>query len=587
MTGALLYLRFLSLRNLVLSRVQRLQQPKYLVGAIVGAAYFYFMFFRRVHAGPRHGGDAYGPAVFPAELLPAVSAIGGLVLLVIAALSWIVPGERAGLTFSEAEIAFLFPAPVRRRTLIYYKLLNSQVAILFTAVIVTLVTNSWSFLGGNAVMHAAGWWVILATLNLHFTGASFAITRLMDSGITPWRRRLAVLGLITLVSAVTLAWIWRDLHVPRDEDLASFRSMAGYLSTLLASGPLQWLLLPARLVLQPFFAADGREFFRALGPALLVFAAHFIWVVRSEVSFEDASIAKSEKRAARAAAVREGNWRAASGAIKARTAPFRLAATGRPELAFLWKNLLSTFPVFRSRTFVLLAVSITAGCQWLGRDPVYRAALPVVAGAAVFLAAYTLFFGPLVARQDLRSDLLNSDILKTYPLRGWQVVLGELLTPVAILTALLWLALLALMLALPSHRPAWLTPALRLTLTAGFVPILPVVCALQLLVPNAAALLFPAWVQSMRNRNERGIEMLGQRLIFVAGQFLVVLLALLPAVLGAFVLIFTTQWLIGPVAAVAFATLAVVVILTAEVGCGLWWLGERFEKFDLSAELRP
>ena len=80
---------------------------------------------------------------------------------------------------------------------------------------------------------------------------------------------------------------------------------------------------------------------------------------------------------------------------------------------------------------------------------------------------------------------------------------------------------------------------------------------------------------------------MGQRLIFVAGQFLVIVLALLPAALAAALIVFLTQWLIGPVAAVGVATFAVLVILLAEIGCGLWWLGGRFEKFDLSAELRP
>ena len=587
MTGAQLYLRFTSLQNMLLSRLRRLKQPKYLVGAIVGAGYFYLMFFRRAYSahGPRAG--LYAPVAFPADLLPVIIALGALVLMVIAALSWILPEQQVGLTFSEAEIAFLFPAPVSRRTLIYYKLLNSQLGIMFTALIFTLFSSRWSFLGGNALFHGVGWWFILATLNLHFMGASFVITRLMDNGVTPWRRRFFVLGLIALVAVVTLAWLWHDLHAPGAGDLVDFRTTVRYLQTLVTSGPLPWLLLPAKLVLGPFFAADGGAFLLALGPALLVFAAHWWWVLRSEVSFEDASIAKSEKRAAKVAAVREGNWRAARGAMKARAAPFKLASTGRPEIAFLWKNLLSTFPIFHMRTLGILALIIVVGCQWLEQDPAYRFALYSIGMVALFTAAYTLFLGPQLARQDLRGDLLNTDILKTYPLRGWQVVLGEMLTPVAILTGLLWLALLTLLLALHPHQVGWLTPSLRLVIGAGLVPVVPVLCTLQLLVPNAAALLFPAWAQSMRNRTERGIEMLGQRLIFVAGQFLVILFALLPAALGAFLLIFATQWLIGSVAAVACAGVAVLAILVGEVWCGLWWLGERFEKFDLSAELRP
>ncbi len=588
MISALLYLRLTSLQNLVLSRVRRLRQPKYLVGAIVGAAYFYFIVFRRtVHVGRVAAAGA--PVVaLPTDLLPTLIALGAVILLVIAALSWILPDERAGLTFTEAEIAFLFPAPVRRRTLIYYKLLNSQVAILFTAGIFTLFSlRAPSLIGGNALIHVAGIWLILATLNLHFMGASFVITRLMDNGITPWRRRLIILGLIVVVAGVTLGWLWRDLRAPQAADLADFHSVAGYVNTLLANGPLPWLLLPAKLVLGPYFAQDAATFLAALGPALLVFAAHFLWVVRFEVSFEDASIAKSEKRAARVAAVREGNWRAARGAMKARPGPFRLASTGRPELAFLWKNLLSTFPIFRPRTLVIGAVLIIAGYRWVVHDPAYRHMIPIFTVFAFIVAGYVLFLGPQLARQDLRSDLANSDILKTYPLHGWQVVLGEMLTPIAILSGVLWLVLLTLLLTFHSPALTWLTPAVRFTVAAGLVPILPLVCALQLLVPNAAALLFPAWVQTVRNRSERGIEVIGQRIIFMAGQLLVVALALLPAALGAGLLVFATQWLIGPVAALALAAVAVLVILAAEVGCGLWWLGQRFEAFDLSSELRP
>src|SRR6185312_2127554 len=73
MIGALFYLRLTSLRNLISSRLRRLKQPKYLVGAIVGAAYFYLMFFRRMSAGRPsvHSGVASQvPAVLPADYLP-------------------------------------------------------------------------------------------------------------------------------------------------------------------------------------------------------------------------------------------------------------------------------------------------------------------------------------------------------------------------------------------------------------------------------------------------------------------------------------------------------------------------------------
>ncbi|MEI6052974.1 MAG: hypothetical protein WCQ44_09755 [Opitutaceae bacterium] len=132
----------------------------------------------------------------------------------------------------------------------------------------------------------------------------------------------------------------------------------------------------------------------------------------------------------------------------------------------------------------------------------------------------------------------------------------------------------------------WLTSGFRLTAGLCIAATAPILCTLQLLTPNAAALLFPAWFQATRQRGG-GIDVIGQRLIFVFGQFFIILLCLLPAVLSAAVVIFASQWLIGASAAVILGTLVALTLLGAEIACGLWWLGERFEKLDLATELRP
>jgi hypothetical protein len=75
---------------------------------------------------------------------------------------------------------------------------------------------------------------------------------------------------------------------------------------------------------------------------------------------------------------------------------------------------------------------------------------------------------------------------------------------------------------------------------------------------------------------------MGQRLIFGFGQIIVILLALLPAVLTAAVLVFITQWFAGPAVAVVFATVAVILVLAAELWCGVWWVGRKFEQLDLA-----
>jgi ABC-2 type transport system permease protein len=582
---ALLYLQLATVQGQVRSRLRRLKQPKYLVGAVVGAAYLYFFFIHRMR--PNYGSPRYRqPPDLPSDMLPTIAVLGSLALLIVVVLSWVLPRASASLAFTEAEISVLFPAPIRRRTLIHYRLLKTQLALAFTSLLLAIFSNRWSFLGGNAAMHALGWWLILSTLSLHFTGSSFAITQLVNSGMSSWRRRAVVLAIVAAVVVVTFVWVRSAARAPEPADLRSFSAITRYVLALLSSGPLPWLLALPKLVLAPFLAPNGRAFALALAPALLVLGAHYLWVLRMEVSFEEASLARAEKRSARLKAMQQGTSRTGPAVGKVKRSPFRLGATGRPEVAFLWKNLLSAPAYFRPRTALIAAVIIVAGCTWLAGSATYGAILPAVSIAGMGMAAFAVVLGPQFARFDLRADLLNADILKTYPMRGWQIVLGELLTPVAVLTIITWLALLTAALAAPTRAIPWLSPGARVAIPIGLALLAPPFCALQLLVPNALAVLFPAWTQTVSNRSERGLDVMGQRIIFLAGQLLVAGVALLPATVVAVVVFFLSNWLLGQVAAGVIAALLLVGILVVEVGIGLRWLGARFENFDLSSELR-
>ena len=598
MLGALVYLRLTSFKNWVWSRLRRLRQPKYLFGAIVGCAYFYFFFFRPIDDASRasrrnaaaHAAQSMDltAVAMPMDWLPVAAAVGAVALLVFCALIWIVPTQRAALGFTEAEIAFLFPAPISRRALVHFRLLSGQFRSLAGAAVMMLFTNRWTFLGGNAFTHAVGWWFVFSTLNLHFTGATFTLTRLGDLGLGAWRRRAYALILVGTIIAVAIARLPAADQFPVMREGFGFRATGKWLVTLADTAPLSWAVWPLRQVLGPFLAVDLRQFFIALGPALAVVILHYLWVVRSAVAFEDSSIDQAQQRAARAAAWRAGDRRLGGAPAKGRGGPFRLASAGRPELAFLWKNLLSTWPYFTARVWLGCALAIVGGGLWLNTLPDWRSILPGIGTVAIMFAAYTLVVGPQFARQDIRSDLVHADLLKTYPLAGWQIILGELLTPAAILTGMLWLVLLVLAVSFQplSAGVRWLTPQLRVVAGISLAAITPALVALQLLVPSAAALLFPAWAQTSRTRGG-GPEMVGQRMIFFFAQLLTMLLALAPAALMAALLIFVLQWLIGPATAVGVAAAAVLIVLIGEVWCGVWWLGGRFEKLDVSADLRP
>jgi hypothetical protein len=580
--GALLYLKVTSIRNALVSRLTRLKEPKYLIGAVVGVLYFYGVVFRRVTMNPPPGRPGL-PQPFTPDQLPTVATLGALALMIFVLLYWLLPRSRAALAFSEAEIAFLFPAPIMRRTLIHFRWINAQLRILFTALVLTLVSANWPFVPGNAATRAFGWWLIFSTLDLHAVGSSFAITRFVERGMSSVRRRLLVsaigLGLVT----VAVVGAWRSFRAPLPDELSGFGALTSYVAALFSSGPLAWLLLPARSIVRPLLAYDLPSFFAALGPALVVYALHYIWVLRAEVSFEEASIAKAEKRAARRTAARQGNFRLGQRERKEQRAPFDLARARRPELAFLWKNLLSAASYLRPRAALVAVAIIVIVCSAL-RRPDLEVFRRIVAMMAMIGAGYTLVFGPLLARQDLRQDLPNTDILKTYPLQGWQIVLGEMLTPIAIVTCLLWLMLLT---AAMTVQPPPGFPIGNLTFAAVAVGVLlPFLAAIQVLVMNSAAVLFPAWIQIGMDRGA-GIDVFGQRILFLAALLLAMLAGLLPGTIAAAGTFLATQWAVGTVAAEALSIGAALVVLCVEIGLAIAWLGKAYERFDLSAELRP
>jgi hypothetical protein len=578
--GALLYVRLTTAKGWLTSRLRRLKQPKYLVGAVVGIAYIYFFFIRNI--GRNVGQDGIRePTVAPVETLSFAPEIAAAALLLVIAFNWIVPRRRAGLTFSEAEISFLFPAPISRRTLIHYRLLCTLGTLGLTALIMTIISGGWALSGASAWMRGIGWWLVLATVSLHFTATSFVVTRLLDRGVSSLARGVAGFSVLALGVGAPLVWTLMALPAPTQEDFAGIAAIARYAQAALQSGPLPWLLAVPRLVVAPVLATDAPALLIALGPALLALAAHYAWVLLSAVAFEEASIAKAEKRATKLAAFRSGNLRTT--ALKKLRDPFRLRDTGRPELAFLWKNLLAMGRVFSPRSGLVAAAFIAAACVWLASAEL-RGPQTLVAFGASFVLAIVLLLGPQFARHDLRSDLKNADILKTYPLAGSQIVFGEMLAPLAVLTGIAWLALLALALS----AAAWDVPVLAKVVGPLAVAVCtPFFCALQLVIHNAIALIFPAWVQSVSNPGEHGLDVLGQRLVFLAGQILLLALGILPPIAGALVTFFVGNWLIGPVVAALLALPVALTVLAVEIWAGVRWLGERFARFDLSSELRP
>src|SRR6186713_759854 len=100
MVGASLYIAVCSTRNRIRMRLRRLREPRYLVGAILGAFYLFFVFVLPRWAARRRGPRGFGDG---AAFDEAGLAFGSTGLLLLAAVSWILPASSNLLTFTEAE----------------------------------------------------------------------------------------------------------------------------------------------------------------------------------------------------------------------------------------------------------------------------------------------------------------------------------------------------------------------------------------------------------------------------------------------------------------------------------------------------
>ncbi|HEY9154464.1 MAG TPA: putative ABC exporter domain-containing protein, partial [Opitutaceae bacterium] len=358
MISALIYLRVTSIVNAYRARLRRLKQPRYLFGAIVGVAYFYFFFFRRF-LGARFDSNNNPNAAF--EFWHKAEPIAVVVLLLYLLSLWIFASDRAELTFSESEIAFLFPAPISRRGLIHFKLLAGQLRILVSAAFFALVRTR---MGGGPlffVIQLFGWWTILSCIGLHRIGAAFTRERLLDVGVNPLRRRLIAAALVVLIGGASYFWAKDQINDLLQSDTSHPLEL---LDTFLNTAPLSWVLWPLHLVVRPMFTNTIASFLHTFAPAIAVLVIQYFWVIKSEVAFEEASIAASRKRAEWIQAARSGRA-LQRGPKKRREEPFPLRPHGARSIAFFWRNLIALGPLAFPKWWIVGATLMIGATRWL------------------------------------------------------------------------------------------------------------------------------------------------------------------------------------------------------------------------------
>lgn len=548
MTGAFLYLTQCSIRNGLRVRLRRLRQPRYLIGLIVGVLYFYFLMFR----------PSRGRSRSPIDRFPAIDRFRGIVelagtamLFLSVALAWIWPGQRRpALAFSRADVHFLFTAPITRRQLVRYKVLRSQVGAVIGSAFMTIffrpgnLADSWMFFVGLLL--------VMATLNLHMTAVSLSRSSLGQHGWAGLARQWVPVTLVVTAVAViggTLAVNWS--HLSSLDPGAIVREVERLSSTGLAG----IVLFPFRALARLPLAEAPADFFRALPVVLLMLAANFVWVERSDAAFEEASAELAEK----VAKIRRTAG-APSPRVRTLATPFTLTPQGPAEMAFLWKNLILVGRYISHRLLIrvlppLVIVGVMLSSSGRGR------LAETLAIFCLAIGAMAIMLGPQIARNDLRQDLANLAVLKTWPVRGAAMVRGEVLAPTMVVSGIAWTLIIgATFLSTNLKFLVSVSIWSRLSYALAAILLSTGLILVQVVVQNALAVMFPAWVQIGVGRS-RGIDVMGQRLLMMAGLMLVLVVAVLPAALAGGLVGFAIYSAIGIIPVVVPAAVATAVLV--------------------------
>ncbi len=503
MLPALAYLAVRSAWNRISYQLRRLRSPRYLLAILLGLLYLYAI-VEQQHT-------ARGDSTNPVDWIELAAALGALAAVIWA---WLIGSERRALAFSPADVTFLFAGPVTRRSLVAYKLLRSQLAVLFSVVLWTVLLSRERF-GASPWLRALSLWVLLTTLSLHRLGASFVRSGFREYGSTSVRRRIFP-ALAAIAGIGIVAWsLWRAAPALTTAARGGgIEAIFGVMTAVALQPPLAWLLVPFRILVRPLTAPTPAAWLHAIGPAVGLLLAHAIWVVRSDSAFEEVAAEHSLARLRRQSPEERARHARTRSRRRALPTVLRLQPVGWPAGAIVWKNVVSVVRVRPLRGLAITGVAAGLGAALLslgGGAPIAE----IIGSLALIWTLVMFLVGPQWVRNDFRDDLPSFDLLRSYPVRSESLVAAEVTGSTLVLTAV-QLALLGLAYLAFLGNPD--TPLTLMERTLGLVAAvvyLPPINYASMLIQNAGSILFPAWVRTGPER-PGGVEALGQNMLLIA-----------------------------------------------------------------------
>lgn len=461
-------------------------------------------------------------------------------------------GDRA-LTFRPAEVNFLFAGPFSRRQILGYKILTAASVTFFSTLLFTALAVPYA-----PMLLAAFLTLLLAFLFLQLFGIAVALVGESLGEYASSARRKVAFALLGVLAVAVLVPLGRDFFGLQPTEL---------LERVEASPVLQWLLTPFRWFGDAFTAERlWPDLVGSLALCVLMDSALLGAIFLLDAHYLEAASAASERVYRRLERMRAGPAAVLSGGGRARfTLPELPQWGGVGPIA--WRQALTAVRNLKGLLFIVLTfacfVLMPFVIQREGEAPITTLPLLLTAmilGMPIFLMQLLNF--------DFRTDLDRMEVLKSLPISPVRLVLGQLLTPVALACVLQAGSVIVLELSLGGLG----------RFLGGILLFLPPFNVLLFGVMNLLFLWFPT---RMTPATAGDFQMMGRQLMLYAAIWVIVLVLLgVPLLLGTLAAFLTDgNWFVG--GAVAWIVLMMVVSSLIPV------IALAFRNFDVARDTPP
>lgn len=539
MTQTFVFLTLRTFRNRIVYRLRRFKEIRYLLGAIIGGAYFLFLITR---------GGGKPPFLRMDENFFAIIGLFALLL------PWIFT-NLSSLAFSEAELHFVIGGPVSRPRVLLYKFIQAQPQVIIAVLVA-------AFLGVPTGGYV-GFWFAYCLFSMYTTFVAVVRQWLNDRGIgTFW---ISLAAILAACGAGFAVWVFAHTEPPGLE-YPAFSAM---------------LFVP-RIFARLLYVKSVAELAMAIVPAVLLFALLFFVASTIRIHFNDLVMTASERVTRFRARMERQPGTEVS--FRRLGAPFRLREGAPPEMAIVWKNTTAIVRMAFSSilfVFVMSALFLAGAMIWEDQKLKEMCAWFALGSAAVFPVFGSMFF-----KQDYRLEVTRADVMKTWPITGERLMAAEVAAPlltISVLELILIVNAAVTSLIAGGRAAKFASPQLLSIVLLVAVPI----CAMQICLRNSMPVLFPGW--GFRTREEqRGFIAMGQQILMTIINLVTLSLFLFPAFVVSAVGLWIAAWFNADSPAIlAAATMPAVFLLMGEVWLVIKVLGAQIDKLDVGKDLEP